>query len=46
MLFGLHNTPDTFQRLMNTVLADVKNCEVYLDDVVTLKVIFGRLREA
>ncbi len=34
LAFGMRNAPATFQRLMNTVLADVENCEVYLDDVV------------
>lgn len=54
MPFGLRNAPATFQRLMNTVLCGVANCEVYLDDIVaysstwsdhmrTLRVIFERL---
>ncbi len=34
LAFGLKNAPATFQRLMNQVLAKVKNCEAYLDDVV------------
>lgn len=58
MPFGLRNTPATFQQLMHLVLADVKNCEVYLDDVVaysatapgltskTLEEIFKRLKGA
>lgn len=57
MPFGLRNAPATFQRLMNTVLSGVKNCEVYLDDIVaysstwpehvkTLEEIFDRLRSA
>ncbi|KAL1246561.1 hypothetical protein QQF64_034606 [Cirrhinus molitorella] len=32
LAFGMRNAPATFQRLMNTVLADVENCVVYLDD--------------
>lgn len=32
--FGLKNAPAAFQGLMNQVLASVKNCEAYLDDVV------------
>ncbi len=34
LAFGLKNAPATFQRLMNRVLANVQNCEAYLDDVV------------
>lgn len=30
--FGLKNSPATFQRLVNTVLAGVPNCIAYLDD--------------
>ena len=57
MPFGLRNAPATFQRLMNTVLRGVRNCEVYLDDIVaysshwdehvkTLSEIFERLCKA
>lgn len=57
MAFGLRNAPATFQRLMNTILADVKNCKAYLDDIVvyssswkehmdTLLVVFTRLLKA
>lgn len=57
MPFGLRNAPATFQRLMNTVLSGVKNCEAYLDDIVvysstwsdhlhTLQEIFSRLEAA
>lgn len=34
MPLRLRNAPATFQRLMNTVLNGVKNCKVYLDDIV------------
>ena len=32
--FGLKGAPATFQRLMNTVLRDIPNCQAYLDDVI------------
>jgi len=34
--FGLRNTPATFQRLMNTILAKIQGlrCPVYLDDII------------
>src|SRR4029434_2905893 len=34
MAFGLRNAPASFQRLMNKVLVNIPNCEVYLDDIV------------
>ncbi|KAI4890220.1 hypothetical protein NFI96_031095 [Prochilodus magdalenae] len=42
--FGLCNSPATFQRLMNTVLAGLvyKCCAVYLDDVVTASPTFDQ----
>ena len=57
MAFGLKNAPATFQRLVNSIFADVSNCTAYLDDVVvwsmdwnnhleTLRAVFKRLEEA
>ncbi len=57
MAFGMRKTPATFQRLMQTVLSEIRNCEVYLDDVVvysmswddhlcTLNAVLKRLAEA
>ena len=34
MPFGLRNVPATFQRLMNQVVAGLKGCAAYLDNVV------------
>ena len=57
MPFGMHNVPATFQRLVNIVFARVKNCTVFLDDIVihspswddhlsTLETVLQRLEEA
>lgn len=57
MAFGLRNAAATFQRLVNLVLADIPNCNAYLDDVVIysqswsehitlLETVFKRLQEA
>ncbi|CAI5660942.1 unnamed protein product [Oreochromis niloticus] len=57
MAFGMKNAPATFQRLMQLVLGDVPQCNVYLDDVVLytdtwadhmslLRAVFQRLAEA
>ena len=56
MAFGMCNAPATFQRLVNTVLAGVVNCNAYLDDLIvysvswvdhlkTLREVFSRLAE-
>ncbi|KAL2088699.1 hypothetical protein ACEWY4_015598 [Coilia grayii] len=34
MAFGMRNAPASFQRLINTVLSGMSNCEAFLDDVV------------
>ncbi|XP_030216443.1 uncharacterized protein LOC115546817 [Gadus morhua] len=34
MAFGMCNAPATFQRLVNSVLAGVANCNAYLDDLI------------
>uniref|UniRef100_A0A1A8GVS8 Gypsy retrotransposon integrase-like protein 1 n=2 Tax=Nothobranchius korthausae TaxID=1143690 RepID=A0A1A8GVS8_9TELE len=57
MPFGMRNAPATFQRLINTVIADLEHCHAYLDDIVvhtstwdehiaTLKELFSRLDDA
>lgn len=57
MAFGMKNAPATFQRLMQLVLGDVPQCNVYLDDVVIhtatweehvaiLRSVFQRLADA
>lgn len=57
MPFGLKNAPSTFQRLMNRVVAGLKGCAVYLDDLVVysdtwhshlqrIRALFERLAEA
>ncbi|XP_048035833.1 uncharacterized protein LOC125261281 [Megalobrama amblycephala] len=57
MAFGLRNAAATFQRLVNLVLADVPNCNAYLDDIVVysqswsehvslLETVFKHLQEA
>lgn len=34
MAFGMCNVPATFQCLVDTILAGVKNCAAYLDDLL------------
>lgn len=57
MAFGMKNAPATFQCLVNLELADVPNCDAYLDDLViyspnwlehlgTLSLVFDRLVKA
>ena len=57
MPFGLKNAPATFQRMINSLTADLVGCEAYIDDVVvysetweahlqTVRTLFARLREA
>jgi len=57
MPFGLTNAPSTFQRMMERTLSGLKNCLVYIDDIIVystdvethiekLKEVFERLRKA
>lgn len=57
MAFGMCNAPATFQRLVNTVLSGLPNCNAYLDDLIVytstweehikiLKAVFTRLADA
>ena len=34
MPFGMKNSPLLFQRLLNTIIAGIKHCEVYMDDAI------------
>ena len=53
----MKNAPATFQRLVNTLTADLDNCEVYIDDIIVyinswedhlrqIRALFDRLTEA
>ena len=33
-LFGMKNSPASFQRLINKVIVDLEGCEAYIDDVI------------
>ena len=57
MPFGMKNSPASFQRLVNTLTADIPNCEVYIDDAViftdswedhlqTIELFFKKLSDA
>ncbi len=57
MAFGMCNAPATFQRLVNTVLSGLTNCNAYLDDLIVytttweehvqiLEQVFARLANA
>ncbi|MDA3078826.1 RNA-directed DNA polymerase, partial [Campylobacter sp. JMF_06 NA1] len=57
MPFGMKNSPATFQRLINSILAGLDNCKAYIDDVIiytetfddhlrTIRAFFDRLTEA
>ena len=34
MPFGMKNSPATFQRMINSVISGLSNCEAYIDDVI------------
>ena len=34
MAFGMKNAPATFQRLVNSLIADIEDCEGYIDDII------------
>ena len=34
MPFGMKNSPSSFQRLINKVIANLDGCEAYIDDVI------------
>ena len=57
MPFGMKNSPATFQRLINTIVAGIEHCDAYIDDAIiyndewnhhlgTIKVFFDKLSEA
>ena len=57
MPFGMRNAPATFQRLINTVIADIPGYEGYIDDVIIysevwtdhwrqIQLFFDKLRDA
>ena len=57
MPFGMKNAPATFQRMMTTVTQGIRNCRVYIDDIVlfhnewdehirAMRVLFEKLTEA
>ena len=57
MPFGMKNSPATFQRLINTIIAGIEHCEAYIDYAIiynnewnhhlgTTKAFFDKLSEA
>ena len=46
--FGLKKAPETFQRMVNHIVADIEGCEVYVDDLIvysqTWEQYIGQLR--
>ena len=34
MSFGMKNSPATFQRVINSIIAGLEHCEAYVDDAI------------
>ena len=34
MPFGMKNSPDKFQRLINNIIIDIDGCDAYIDDLI------------
>ena len=34
MAFGLRNSGQSFQRVVNEIIANIDNCDAYIDDIV------------
>ena len=45
MPFGMKNSPATFQRLINKVIANLEDCEAYIDDVIIYSETWEKHRE-
>ena len=36
MLFGIKNSPPSFQRLINVLISDLDGCKAYIDDAIII----------